>query len=184
MNNGQYFNLRDFGFQIGVPDGWIIQDTVAVKANRERIVVEHPILQQRFQQAAMPIFVSTRFPDGHDDVNPTVQVVFRPVPELGAPAAVILEKILGGMAMILPEFKLLLPVSECELGGQPAAHARVAFVMQDDDQKFNIVARSWVVPRGEMMFMVGLSGPAEGEYVSEDEFVAIADSVRIDAGEA
>lgn len=181
MNDWLSYHLPDFGFRIEIPADWTIQDTGCVLANRERLDMGSPALKRKFQQATLPIFACTRFPDRYNDINPTVQTTYRPMPELGIPATLLLEKMTSLMGHLFEDFHFVEPPVETELGGLPAAHTRVSYaVYNSDERRFDILARSWVVPCGTMMFIVGMSGPAHGDNVCEDEFNGIAESIRID----
>jgi len=41
------------------------------------------------------------------------------------------------------------------------------------------MSRTWVIPRGAFMYVIGMSGAAEGDDVSEAEFAAAVKSVEI-----
>jgi hypothetical protein len=43
-----------------------------------------------------------------------------------------------------------------------------------------VLARTWVVPRGKVMFLIGMSGTASGDDVSEAEFRSALESIRIE----
>ncbi|MDX9971753.1 MAG: hypothetical protein RBU21_02055 [FCB group bacterium] len=172
--------LPDFGFQIDLPSDWTVQDTGFVMANRERVDMGSPALQRRFQQATVPILACTRYPDGYDDVNPTVQTTFRPMPQLGVPATLVLEKMTGLMGQMFEDFRFIEEPVETELGGLPAARARISYAMfNSDERRFDVLARSWIVPCGKMMFIIGMSGTTQGDNVCEDEFNGMAASIRI-----
>lgn len=180
MEGWHYYESDELGFRMGVPGDWVVQNSEMVLANRARIDAGGPILQRRFQQATLPIFVATRFPDGYDDINPTVQVVYRPLPEPDAPVAQVLEKLLAGMGMILPEFRLVSRPEETAVSGLSAARARAAYALfGDEDRRFDIVGRMWIVPRDDMMFMISMSGPAHGENGSEEIFSGMVESIEI-----
>lgn len=182
MQDWQTYHLPEFGFQIEIPPNWIVQDTGFVMANRERVDMGNPELQRRFQQATPPIFACTRYPDGYNDVNPTAQATFRPLPQPGVPPTLILEKMTAFMGQMFEDFRFLETPVDTELGGMPAARARVSYAMfNSDERRFDVLARSWIVPCGNMMFIVGMSGAAQGENVCEDEFNGIAQSIRIDS---
>ena len=43
-----------------------------------------------------------------------------------------------------------------------------------------VLARTWVVPRGKVMFLIGMSGTITGEDVAEAEFLSALRSVQIE----
>jgi hypothetical protein len=46
--------------------------------------------------------------------------------------------------------------------------------------QFKVRTRIWVVPRGPFMFLIGMSGPADGPDVSEEEFTTALASIQIE----
>ena len=66
------------------------------------------------------------------------------------------------------------------LGGLPAAHARATYTLTTDAGQFKVRTRIWVVTRGPFMFLIGMSGPADGPDVSEMEFTTALASIQIE----
>lgn len=66
------------------------------------------------------------------------------------------------------------------LGGLPAAHARATYTLTTDAGQFKVRTRIWVVTRGPFMFLIGMSGPADGPDVSETEFTTALASIQIE----
>jgi hypothetical protein len=46
-------------------------------------------------------------------------------------------------------------------------------------QEFDVLSRLWLIPRGGLMFLVGMSGSQAGADVSEAEFTSVLSSIDI-----
>ena len=47
-------------------------------------------------------------------------------------------------------------------------------------QAHKVLARTWLVPRGTFMFLIGMSGAVEGADVAESDFAATLKTLTID----
>jgi len=85
------------------------------------------------------------------------------------------------MAQSAPHFKLEGEISETKISGRAAAHfrARLVIVRVDQERSFAVLNRSWIVPMGTQMLVIAMSGPPDGEDVSEAEFAQILRSIEI-----
>jgi len=71
-------------------------------------------------------------------------------------------------------------VQGTQVGGWPAAHARTSYTLKNSrGQAFPVLSRMWLVPRGRLMFLIGMSGDQTGENVCEQEFAEVLESIRI-----
>jgi hypothetical protein len=79
-----------------------------------------------------------------------------------------------------PDFRFVDPIQSTTLSGFPAAYRKAAYTVRTAaGRAFPILARSWVVPRGASMFLIGMSGAADGDDTSEEAFTSALASIRI-----
>ncbi len=164
------------------PASWVFATLDAEEANRRRVSVSNEATDEQLRRAAAPLVVILRHPLPYDKVNPTVKVVLRPAGSLGAKSPREIGSTLAReMQRAIPGFELEGEVSEVMVGGRRGAHFRARFLVADIERgmKYAVLSRTWIVPRGDELFLIGMSGPTEGEDLSEAEFKQILESIEI-----
>jgi hypothetical protein len=167
------------GIALDRPAGWQSPTLAQVQENRERTRLSDEDLQQALvARSAMPVMVFTKYAEPHAGLNPSVQITLRPT-IAGAPTRV-LSAALDTMRRAFADFEIVAPVQPVEVDGWHGAHVRATYTLQNAaGQRFPVMTRLWLVPRGSLMFLVGMSGGQSGEDVCEDEFTAVMQSLQI-----
>jgi len=178
----QLFENATAGIAVHRPAGWHTASLQTVQANRERVKLSDAELQAAMQKAATaPLFVFTKHPEPHHDINPSIQITVRPLGQLAnSTPADIMKAATGPLQKALANFKFITPVTDARISGIAAAHMRAKYTIKNaEGSEFKVLTRMWVVPRGGFLFLVGMSGPQEGPDVSEAEFAATLASLSI-----
>jgi hypothetical protein len=82
-----------------------------------------------------------------------------------------------------PDLTVVEPVRDHEVDGIQGAYTKVQYTVGfADGQTFPTMARMWIVPRGKIMFVIGMTSPPEGPDLSEEAFQAILRSIKIEKG--
>lgn len=69
------------------------------------------------------------------------------------------------MRRAFPDLRILSPVRSTQVGGWPA-HMRATYTLANQaGERFPVLSRMWLVPRGSLMFLIGMGGSAAGEDV-------------------
>ena len=79
-----------------------------------------------------------------------------------------------------PDLAYVDEVQDANVDGINGAYTKIKYTMAAGDKKFPTLTRMWLVPRGKIMFTVGMSGPQDGPDVSEDAFREILKSIKIE----
>jgi len=170
------------GISLLKPVGWNTASLQDVEENRGRVRLPDAELQKAIQKhATAPLFVFMKHPEPHDDLNPSVQVILRPLgPLAGGSPVQIMEAAVGPLQQMFTDFEFVQAIHETTVSGLPAAHMTATYsILNAEGSEFPTLSRMWIVPRGSFMFLIGMSGPQEGPDVSESEFTAVLDSVEI-----
>ena len=61
-----------------------------------------------------------------------------------------------------------------------AAYMKATYTLRTANGDHPILSRTWLVPRGSFMFLIGMSGATDGADVCEAEFAAALNSIAID----
>ena len=176
------FENATAGISLMRPVGWNTASIQDVEENRERVRLPDAELQEAIQKyATAPLFVFMKYPEPHDDLNPSVQVILRPLGPLeGGSPTQIMEAAVGPLEQMFTDFEFVRAIQETTVSGLPAAHMTAKYSISNaEGAEFPTLSRMWIVPRGSFVFLIGMSGPQEGPDVAEAEFKEVLDSVEI-----
>jgi hypothetical protein len=167
------------GIGINRPAAWHDATLAQVQANRERVRLPDPELQQALvTRSTLPLIVFTKYAEPHAGLNPSVQVTLRAALP-GAPTQ-LLGSALEQMGRLFADFQIVSPVQSTQVGGWPAARVRATYTLRSNSgESFRVLSRLWLVPRGRLMFLIGMSGTERGGDVCEAEFADVLASMTI-----
>jgi hypothetical protein len=167
------------GIELVRPAGWHTATLAQVQANRERVRLPDPELQHALQtRSALPLFAFTKHPEPHAGLNPSVQVTLRSA--LNGTPTELLTTALQPLRRAFADFRLVSPVRATDVSGWPAAHMTATYTLTSNaGASFPVRSRMWLVPRGSLMFLIGMSGSATGDDLCEGEFKAVLASIVI-----
>jgi hypothetical protein len=167
------------GIGMQPPRGWHSATLEQVQQNRERVRLSDPELQAALRsRSALPVAAFMRYAEPHAGLNPSIQVTLRP--SLNGTATRLLSAAIEQMRRAFADLRIVSPVQAAEVGGRPGAHVRVAYTLRSEaGESFKVLSRIWMVPRGALMFLIGMSGGAAGDELCEAEFAAAFESIEI-----
>ena len=170
------------GISITPPAGWHVISMQRVMQNRAQVRLGDDELAAGFQRATAPLFVFSKYPEPHPALNPTVQVVLRPAPaSLGTSATTMLKATIETLQRAFPDFTFVDPIQPATVAGFPAAYMKATYTLRTGGGgAFRVMSRTWLVPRGKHMFLIGMSGTPAGDDVSEAEFRGALESIQIE----
>lgn len=172
------------GFTITKPESWVFATTEQIATNRASVRLKDKELEEQLKQrASTPLIAIMKHQEPYDDINPSVQVLLRPLGQLEGKSPLELMNILiPSMQRAMVDFQFVEEIRETVVCGQKAAYAKSKYtVTNTEGRTFPILGRLWVIPRGKFMFMLSMSSPQEGADVSEKEFAEILKSIMIDS---
>jgi hypothetical protein len=134
------------------------------------------------QSATAPLFVFAKYSEPHAGLNPTIQVVLRPRPaSLPESATAILAATVPTLQRTFPDFRFVESIRATDVAGMPAATMRTTYTLRTAaGGAHKVLARPWLVPRGQFLFLIGMSGTVDGEDIAESEFTTALASITID----
>ena len=168
------------GIELLRPAGWHDATLADVQANRARVRLSDAQLERALQtRSALPLLVFTKYREPHPGLNPSIQVTLRPAFS-GRPTQ-LLASALATMRRAFPDLRMVVPVEDTTVSGSPAAHVEVTYTLRGQaGQSFSVRSRLWLVPRGNLTFLIGMSGTSTGEDGCEQEFGNVIGSVAIE----
>jgi hypothetical protein len=167
------------GIAIDRPAGWHDVSLAQVQANRERARLADPELQHAMStRSALPVIAFTKYEEPHAGLNPTIQVTLRPA-LTGTPTQ-LLTTALATLRSAFADFRLVTPVQPVQVSGWSAAHVSATYTLQNEHREtFRVKSRFWLVPRGSLMFLIGMSGSQVGDDECAPEFAAVISTLTI-----
>ena len=167
------FHSPTAGFTIVKPKDWHFASAEETAKNRAIArLKDKEIEEQMRHRASAPLIVITKHKEPIEDLNPSVQVIMRPLGQLQGRSA--LELMTNFVAPSVEKVK------ETKIAGHSSAYLKAKYTVGNaDGVEFGTLTRMWIIPRGAFLFMLSMSGPQEGPDVSEKEFAAILDSIKI-----
>lgn len=127
-----------------------------------------------------PLVVITRYPEPYPTLNPSVAITMVNLPVEGMPPKDILNMSTEVLKRAYPDLIYVDEVQDANVDGLNGAYTKIKYTMIAGNRKFPTLTRMWLVPRGKVMFTVGMSGPQEGSDVSEESFKEILKSIKIE----
>jgi len=172
--------LPSAGIALTRPAGWHTATIAQVQANRERAKLSDPEMQAALaSRSALPLIVFSKYPEPHPALNPTVQITLRQGLR-GSPNS-LLAGALQTMKRGFADLQIIEPVRATQISGLPASQVRVTYTLQTQTGAHaRVVSRLWLVPRGSLMFLIGMSGGESEPDVCEAEFAAALKSITIE----
>jgi hypothetical protein len=169
------------GISIVPPAGWHVTSMQDVFRNRSLARLSDRELEAGLQRATAPLFAFSKYPEPSATLNPTVQIVLRPLPRsLGTSPTAMLHVAAATLQKAFSDFMFVEPIQDAEVSGMRAAYMKARYTLRTvDKREHRVMSRTWVIPRGTFMYVIGMSGAAEGDDVSEAEFAAAVKSVEI-----
>lgn len=181
--NTNRFHSPTAGFTVVKPAAWQFASMEQVATNRAIARLKDKELEEQIRQKAnAPLVVILKHPEPHDALNPSVQVMVRPVGPLeGKTAVELMRLVVPTIQRAMADFEFVDAIRETQVGDMPAAYMKAKYtVANPEGREFKTLSRLWIVPRRSFMFLISASGPQTGPDVSETEFKAILDSIQID----
>ena len=181
QNSEEVFHHPGAGFSLTKPMNWQYLSPEMVKTASEATKWNDAELEKAIKENPnSPLVVITRYPEPYPTLNPSVAVTIVNLPIEGMPPKDILNMSTEVLKRAYPDLTYVDEVQDANVDGINGAYTKIQYTMNAGDRKFPTTTRMWLVPRGKVMFTVGMSGPQEGPDVSDEAFKEILSSIKIE----
>jgi hypothetical protein len=169
MNADRFFS-HVAGFSLTKAPAWVFGTAEWEAAARSRTSVGTREIDEAIRERArLPLVIVSRYPEPNDRPNPTLKVGVRPLGELrGKSAAEIARVLVDLLKPSMRAFALDGEIAATEVDGLPAAEFRTTFEAVVEGTVYPVRARTWIVPRGAHLFIIGAAEPATGGTSAAD----------------
>jgi len=179
--SAEVFHHPGAGFSISKPANWNYISPEMVQQAKQSAKMEDKELEAMVKNNPnAPLVVMTRYPEPHPDLNPSVAVTMVALPVEGMEPKEVLSLSTEMLKRMYPDLTFVDQVQDAKVDGINSAYAKVKYTMTAGEQKFPTTTRMWLVPRGKVMFTVGMSGPQDGPDVSDAQFGDILNTIKIE----
>ena len=175
------FHHPGAGFTMTKPTDWNYLSPEMVKTANETTKWDDAELEKAIKENPnSPLVVITRYQEPYPTLNPSVAVTIVNLPVEGMPPKDILNMSTEVLKRAYPDLTYVDQVQDANVDGIDGAYTKIKYTIAAGDKKFPTLTRMWLVPRGKIMFTVGMSGPQDGPDVSEEAFNEILKSIKIE----
>lgn len=179
-SSSEVFHHPGAGFSMTKPMEWRYLSPEMVKKARESTKWNDAELEKAVKaNPNTPLVVITRYQEPYPTLNPSVAVTMVNLPVEGMPPKDILNMSTEVLKRAYPDLTYVEEVQDADVDGITGAYTKIKYTMAAGERTFPTLTRMWLVPRGKIMFTVGMSGPQDGPDVSEETFKEILDSIKI-----
>ena len=177
------FRNEVVGFSLRKPPSWRFGPTAWGAANLDQLEFkDDEFAALVMENATEPLVVVLKYDEPIDALSPVFRATFRRLGELShLRPEQIANLLIPQFRESLADFNLVRGVSTTEISGHPAAHFASSFTVDDlGGTTHPIVTETWMVKRGDYVFILGSSAPSQDP--SHEELQAILQSISIDPG--
>lgn len=169
------------GFSISKPASWHYATAEQHRENLARADFTDPKFKELVTRySRTPFLAITRHKEPHPDLNPSVRVNVRELGGLKGQSPEALTQILASsLAKVLKDFTVAEGPKAIQLSGHPAAYLRANYMLEAAGQAFPTTSELWIVPRGDMFFMIGAGTRQDEKSGTRKEVKAIIDTIKI-----
>jgi hypothetical protein len=175
------FHHPGAGFSMTKPMNWKYLSPEMVQSASDSVKWNDVELEKMIKENPnAPLVVITRYQEPYPTLNPSVAVTMVNLPVAGMPPKDILNMSTEVLKRAYPDMTYVDEVQDANVDGINGAYTKIKYTMAAGNRNFPTMTRMWLVPRGKIMFTVGMSGPQEGPDASDDTFKEILSSIKID----
>jgi hypothetical protein len=154
-----------------------------VRAARQSTKLDDKDLEKAIKENPnSPLVVITRYKEPYPTLNPSVSVQISNLSIEGMPPKDFLSMNMEVMKRAFPDLTYVDKVQDTNVDGIEGAYTKVkyTYTMAKGGQEYPTLARTWMLPRGNKIFIISMYGPQEGPDVSDEAFNSILSSIKID----
>jgi hypothetical protein len=171
------------GFSIKKPASWHYVTAEQVQQNLTRIDLNDPKMKELMARyARAPFFAISKHKEPHDDLNPSVRVNAREAGNLkGVAPEKIAELSANALARTFKDYAVVTGPVQTKVSGHPAGYMKVNYTLEaGDGRSWRTTSEMWIVPRGDLIFIIGSGTRQDEKSGSRTEVSSIIDTIKID----
>ena len=170
------------GFSIRKPSSWHYLSAEQHRENLKRSDFSDPKFKELVTRyARTPFLAMTKYKEPYEDLNPSVRVNAREAGNLkGVPPEKVVELTASSFARMFKDYAVAEGPLVTKVSGHPAGYMRVNYTHEAGGVAWRTTSELWIVPRGELMFIVGAGTRQDEKTGTRKEVRGIIDTIKID----
>ena len=171
------------GISITKPAEWHFVTAEQHQENLERVnMKDEQFRQYVLEHSRLPLVAMTKYPEPHDDLNPSLKINVRPLGSLPKEEPVkILEAILPQLRRSFEGFSIEEGPRDTVLAGARTAYARFHYSLETQDSTvFPTCSEIWIIPRTNHLLMIGAGTRQDEKNGKREEIAEILATLKID----
>lgn len=182
-NTSNIFENKTFGLKLVKPDDWQFLTAQQHYEGLKRLEMDDKEMQKLIvQKSNAPLVIITKYPEPHDDLNPSFKMNVRPIGNSqNFDSIKTLETITVGIKKMFKDLKIDQKPTNVTISGIESAYMRVSYTLNTENGgSFAATSEMWVVPRDNYFFMIGAGIRQDEKNGSRNEIKKIIDSINIE----
>jgi hypothetical protein len=175
------FISQTAGIKITKPAHWNFIGLEAIKENREKVKLQDKKMDEGVKKANAPLVAIMKYKEPYDDINPSFQVLVRPLGTLaGKTAAEIWSIMIPGLQKAYKDFKVLKKPHDIEIDGKKASEIEISYAVETQDgRQFKSQSRMIMWLKENHMYQFGMSFPQKASHADLSELDGIVKSIKL-----
>lgn len=177
---GERIAVAPLGVALTAPDGWERITAAEASAHLADVRFSRSDFQQQASRAGRPVISIRRvIAPGYVGPVPMLNLLFLPLIVDRTPLEV-MQRTVRVAGEALGQIEVLDAPHEVRISGLPAAHARIAYTVQQGGVSSRGISEYWVVIRGRYVFAFSSGYGRDEPPATRAAIQAVIDSARID----
>jgi hypothetical protein len=170
------------GFNIRKPNNWHYVTAEQNQNNLKRSDFKDPKFKELvLKYARAPFFAITKHKEPYQDLNPSVRINVREAGNMkGVPPEKLAEATASTFSRTFKDYSVAEGPIATKVSGHPAGYIRVNYTHEAGGASWRTTSELWIVPRGELLFIIGSGTRQDEKSGSRKEVRGIVDSIKID----
>jgi hypothetical protein len=170
------------GFSIRKPASWHYLTAEQHRDSLRRSDFTDPKFKELVTRyARTPFLAITKHKEPYDDLNPSIRVNAREAGALAAmPAEKLVELTASAFSRMFKDYVVAEGPVAIRLSGHPAGYMRVNYTHEAGGAAWRTTSELWVVPRGDLLFIVGAGTRQDEKSGTREEVRGVVDTIRIE----
>jgi hypothetical protein len=177
-----HYSNPTLGFSMRKPKSWHYLTAEQHRANLKRADFADPAFKDLVARyARTPFLAITKHKEPHDDLNPSVRVNAREAGTLkGVAPEKVVEVTASAFARMFKDYAVAEGPVATKISGHAAGYIRVNYTHEADGRKWPTTSELWIVPRGDLLFIIGAGTRQDEKSGTRKEVRSVIDTIKID----
>jgi hypothetical protein len=170
------------GFSVRKPSSWHFLSAEQHRENLKRSDFADPKFKELVTRyARTPFLAMTKYKEPYDDLNPSVRVNAREAGNLkGMAPEKVVELTASSFSRMFKDYAVAAGPLVTKVSGHSAGYMRVNYTHESGGVAWRTTSELWIVPRGDLMFIIGAGTRQDEKTGTRREVQGIIDTIKID----